>query len=353
MAPGTSGAVISGGVGTPRLALPLTGWQAYTFGKERNNVIPFVQKATDASLPRIPVGAIACACVRPVNVKTCGGTVFEPDGVTQSTDCSPGYVPGICNFPGTPTPTFPPGSPTPAPRSCLISLDCSIPNPTPLTNQPTCVVVNDPCAASGKKCAFVQGSGNSAAGIVSCVAGLANVDVVTSQNAGTSTYAPTPPPPVGTPPPGTTPAAVSLSGTGVAGDGLIINSSSIGQITGTCQHVPPSTGDKFIYGVDGKFCTDDDPGSSRGTPQTLLQTSGTATGLITNSYRSPQTLCDTDPTTTPCDIGPAVITGSPFSCANLTAPTPSIVGAGTTGAFTTVNLPTVLDSIVTNQFYYQ
>jgi hypothetical protein len=63
--------------------------------------------------------------------------------------------------------------------------------------------------------------------------------------------------------------------------------------------------------------------------------------------------CDSDPTFGPCDIGPAAITGSPFSCAALAAPTPSFIGAGTVGAFTTVNLPTVQDSIVTNQFYYQ
>ena len=66
-------ALVGGGIGTPNLALPITGFQVYFAGGARDGQIPLVQKAGDASLPAIRVGTLACACVRAVAVKSCGG----------------------------------------------------------------------------------------------------------------------------------------------------------------------------------------------------------------------------------------------------------------------------------------
>ncbi len=83
---GTSGAIVHGDILT--IPLPLVGSNTFTSGKQKNNRIPLVQKAVDIILDRIPVSTLACACVRGRVFMTCGGTQFEADGQTASTNCT-------------------------------------------------------------------------------------------------------------------------------------------------------------------------------------------------------------------------------------------------------------------------
>ncbi len=77
----------------PYLEVPisLTGSQTFTFGKVRDGTAPVVIKTSAYNLDRIPVAEITCACVRGVELHTCGGTLFERDGA-PSLNCSRGFV---------------------------------------------------------------------------------------------------------------------------------------------------------------------------------------------------------------------------------------------------------------------
>jgi hypothetical protein len=81
----TSGAVVHGDSLT--ILLPLSGTQTFLIGKPRDGRIPVTQQPAFIQFPPIAVGSLGCACVRGVIFKTCGGTVKEVDGVTDSTDC--------------------------------------------------------------------------------------------------------------------------------------------------------------------------------------------------------------------------------------------------------------------------
>jgi hypothetical protein len=113
----------------PVLSLPLGGSQILTIGKETNGAIPFVVKAASVQLPQIPISTIACACIRGVEAKTCGGTLYDLDG-RRSAGCT----------------------------------------------------LQDNCAAAGlPPCSFLYGTGNSAAGLIGCL-GLEPVDVSVTQD---------------------------------------------------------------------------------------------------------------------------------------------------------------------------
>ncbi len=131
IAPDSSGLVIHNDILT--IPLPLRGTLTLTIGKERGGEIPVVVKARAAQLPRIPVSTLACACVRGVAAKTCGGTFFEADGVSLSPDCT-----------------------------------------------------SDDSACAGKKpCTFLHGEGNAAAGSIDCRGGLIDgVNLCVTQDAG-------------------------------------------------------------------------------------------------------------------------------------------------------------------------
>src|SRR5262249_1594304 len=87
-APGTSGATVHGDGAISTLPIALSGTTIQVAGKLRNGVIPLIQPASGLVLPAIQVGTLACACVRGVAYKTCGGTIFNKDG-TQSANCTP------------------------------------------------------------------------------------------------------------------------------------------------------------------------------------------------------------------------------------------------------------------------
>ncbi len=84
--PGTSGAVVNADILT--IPLPLAGQNDLIVGQEKDGRIPLVQKPAGIQLPRIPVSTLACACVRGIEFKTCGGAQYEADGQTASPDCS-------------------------------------------------------------------------------------------------------------------------------------------------------------------------------------------------------------------------------------------------------------------------
>jgi len=324
--PNTSGANIHGDLTLP---LPLSGTQTLYLGKEKNGTIPTIVTADSVSFPAIPISIggsqLACACVRGIAAKTCGGTVFSDTG-GQATDCTPGFWDAGASGDNT---------------------------------------SDGPCPAD-QPCTFVHGSGNSATGVIACNApnGLninlhfmqddtpasrspntctMNSDCPSSAATGASLCIPDPNNPGGPNICGAFPAVLTLSGggTGPAGSGLLLNSTAIGNVqTTTCAG----------------FCTDNDPYSARGTISTLPLTTGTAGGTFTTA--------DGDPTTTICGgcsdgsvdhctlpatcAGPLTVTGQLLNCANLTATPPKLTGSCLAGAFTSANQATLGDAVITN-----
>jgi cysteine-rich repeat protein len=302
--PGTSGANVAGAFTIP---LPLSGSQTLTIGKARNGRIPLVIKAAAVHVDRVqlPYGN-GCFCPRAVAAKTCGGTVFEPDGVTPSLDCTAGFTAG--------------------------ESVCEGKNP----------------------CTFVHGSGNSASGVIGCD-GLDDVNVSFTQDAGGSSGTASPP-------------RLTLSGSGGSGAALLSASTAIGG--GFCvlgqgsgsklrrdlemddrmdvgdSPLPRSGGgclflctgeDVSVYGPDGEFCTDDDPPEHRGIPVTAPVTTGTATGRLLNADQSDG-----------FDLGPLTVTGARFRCADLQGAPGDASGAVLASAFTELQHRSLGDGLVTS-----
>jgi hypothetical protein len=206
------------------IPLPLSGHNEVISGKvDANGILTYIVKAASVVVPEIDVGGLACACVRAVPPKSCGGTVFEKDG-SQATDCTPGY------------------------------------NPDADT------------ACNGKKpCTFMLGPGNSSAGYVGCgTAGLDGVNFSWKQNSRGSLDPAdcAAQPGLGAPTCADFPV-IKLSGHGSKGSGVTWNTQAIGTATGSCDANPG-------------YCTDADPFSVRGTPQNAAQVTNTATAEIDN-----------------------------------------------------------------------
>ena len=268
---GTSGAVVHGDVLT--IPLPLEGTQVLTVGADRGDgIVPFVIKAANVHLPRIKVSTLACACVRAVPAKTCGGALFDTSG-SLSPDCSDGF--------------------------------------------------SGAAACTGKKpCAFVHGPGNGSSGVLGCGAGLTGVDLNFEQNCGGSTGTPSFP-------------SITLGGSGPAGSAILLNTTAIGTVVGSCTGTDPT-----MYGADGEYCTNDDPVATRGVVATLPQVTGTATGVVHNANGQDNV-----------DVGPFNVSGTPFNCTAIAAGSAS--GGAIVGAFTTCGQATVGDIVVTNRFVVQ
>src|SRR5262249_44548091 len=133
-----SGAVVHGDTLTIPLALSGQSQQTLSAGKPSSDgKVPFVIKAASIKYPPIPVQNLACACVRGEPAKTCGGTIFEADGVTQALDCSDNFTAGA-----------------------------------------------SVCTSAGKNpCAFVHGDGNAGTGLIGCGAGgLDGTDITITQD---------------------------------------------------------------------------------------------------------------------------------------------------------------------------
>lgn len=313
-----------GGVCTPAT-------QTFKVGKDcGDGIVPLVVKADSVKFPRIDVGGLACACIRGVALQTCGGTVFEPDGVTPTTSCTAGY--GTCD--GTQHCANAPSV------SCTVSTDCE--------GAALC------SRANGLPCAPVHGAGNSATGFAGCGStSLTPVNYNESQNAGGCAD-----------PPACTsrtpkPAVVTWTGIGPAGSAVVLNTTAIGTAVGACTGTDPS-----VYGPDGRFCTDDDPPVSRGSPQTAQLTTGQACAAVTNAnfslpnmpiditgicHCTPNTLCASDADCAGVDsCVPICASGTPFSCSALAAD--MFPGGCLANAFVSLGQPTTGDLVVSCQF---
>jgi len=133
---------------------------------------------------------------------------------------------------------------------------------------------------------------------------------------------------------------------GPAGSIVLVNSTAIGLTpTGFSACVlptrTPASGTRACYGPDHKWCTDDDPQTSRGTVQTLPTLSGFSSAMVTNRF-------DEAAPTEPKMLGPFVQTGQVVDCNLLLAPTPSLSGMGVGGAFTALNQSNIADTVTTN-----
>jgi hypothetical protein len=305
------------GQGAGALALALRGFQRLTIGKERNGVIPVVMKETDIQVDPVQLSlGPTCACVRGVAGKTCGGTLFEADGITLAANCT----------------------------------------------------LQDNCAALGKPpCMYVHGEGNSLSGFIGC-GGIEPVNIDWVQDAGGQ-----PLPPIGQVPPGSGPPNITLFGFGGPGNGLFLNTQRIGTFTGQCANrvptppptcppppgAPPTplpTPTPFLPGPDGLFCTDDDPEAARGTPVTIAMVTGTVRVYIENQYYSgsgPSCVIDTLPRRPPSPTPfPPEALGAPFNCAQLLGDQPSLVGAGVAGGFTALNTGSLGNVVTSFRFLF-
>ncbi len=318
LTPGTSGAVVYNEVLGP-ISLPFQQGTKETvvLGKDRGDgVVPAVVLATSVTFPKIDVQGLACACVRGVAAKTCGGTLFKADG-SAAVDCTPGFTAGdgVCTG-----------------------------------GEPPCTFVHGEGAAGS--------GGNSASGEIDCNAGLQGVDLLFTQD---STPAAGLPEPTKCDPnsqdfvPGSTfpdcgkPPVIALSGTGPAGSSVLLNTTAIGQAIGPCS----SQG--------ATYCTDTDPFSARGTPATLPSVTDIAAGEMFNiNSTAGDTLCNCPAGLNSCDISQCItdathpngaisVTGSPLpSCSQLTASPPNVTGLGLAGSFTSLSNATIGDIVVTN-----
>jgi len=243
--PGTSGAVVHGDILTIPLPLGATckggtnhdkacsgdgdcpggtcsqAVQTLTLGQpSADGNVPVSIKAQSIQFPRIPVSSIACACLRGVAAKTCGGTLYDIDGLTLSTDCTADFTDG-----------------------------------------------DSVCTAAGKlPCSFLHGPGNASSGTIGCGAGgYSPTDVLFDLDSGGSSGIPGKP-------------IITLSGSGPMGSALLLSNNAIGTVTGSC-----SGNDTSKYGADKELCTDDDPQESRGNPSPQINVTGTGTGMIENA----------------------------------------------------------------------
>jgi hypothetical protein len=325
LSPGTSGAEVNGDI-IPYLPLPIgngcqggskdsqpcettadcpgggvciPGTQTFLVGKDRGDGrLPVVIKADSVKFPRINVADIACACIRGLAQMSCGGTIFNTDGTTETTSCTPGF--GICD-----NTTGKCSNATTV--SCTSSADCE--------GAAVCAQTN------GLPCTLVHGENNTASGFAGCSsAGLTPVDYTFFRDAD-----------------GPKPPEITFSGSGPAGSVVLLNTTSIGTAVGAC-----SGSDASVYGPDGQFCTSDDPQASRGTPQTVPFTTSMATGQIDNANSTPGAPSGVT-------IGPFTRTGEPFNCSALSAG--EFPGGGLVTSFVALAQPTVGDIVVTSQFY--
>ncbi|MFQ5666633.1 MAG: hypothetical protein ACE5I7_09400 [Candidatus Binatia bacterium] len=169
------------------IPIDVTGSVAFTIGHQKDGQIPVVMRATSLQLPAINVMDLACACLRGVSLKTCGGTLFEADGITPATECTTGITAG------------------------------------------------DAECAGKKPCTYVFGQGNAAVGVVGC-SSLDGTDVTLTQDNGGSTLGP---------------VILTRSGTGGPGSAVLRNATSLGFVIGACTGSDPTMfGDDGAFCTD-------------------------------------------------------------------------------------------------------
>ena len=287
------------------VALGLSGVNTLVHGNPgKTGLIPIAQKLTGIQLPRIPLATLACACVRGSEFKTCGGTQFEADGITPSTNC-----------------TLPSCSVTEL-LSCTLNSDCP--------EGETCL--QNPCVGK-KPCTSLAGPGNAGEGVTGC-AGLPSASYTVTQDAGGAKcdlFAPR----LTCKDAGK--AIFTPGAAGGAGAQVLASASAIGTVTGLCTGDNPD-----LYGADLEFCTNDDPTDpvSRGDPSITTLVTGTANVTLFNGDGEDGK-----------DFGPFEVSGHAISCEEIAAG--HLTGAAQAGAFTALDNPTLGDTAVVNVFVSQ
>lgn len=173
-----------------------------------------------------------------------------------------------------------------------------------------------------KACAAIHGPGNAGSGFIACGDAGVDTDVIRDCN-GTPGGQPSDPEVTISRRSGSLPAD--------RGSGQLIITSAIGTVVGLC------TGSSADYGPDGLFCNADDPVSSRGTPNTIVFTTNTASGTVLNPGNFQGDV-----------LGPVRTSGEPFTCNDGT--TVGVSGTNLAGAFTSCDQPTVADIAVSVNF---
>lgn len=172
-------------------------------------------------------------------------------------------------------------------------------------------------------CAPVHGPGNTGSGYITCGDPGFDIDYTQDCN-GTPGAEPLDPVVTVTDASGTLPAG--------QGSAFLTLTSAIGTVVGMCSGSAPD------YGPDGVFCTDDDPVSNRGAPNSIPFTTSAVQATVLNPGDFEGDI-----------LGPFDTNGSPFTCGDPgTAPTVS--GANIAGAFTACDQPTVSDIAVPVNF---
>jgi hypothetical protein len=177
-----------------------------------------------------------------------------------------------------------------------------------------------------KACAPVHGPGNTGSGFISCGDPGFDIDFTQDCNG-------TP----GQPPFDPVITVTDATGTPAAddGSGFFILTSAIGTVVGRCTGTTPD------YGADGEFCTDDDPVTNRGAPNSIPFTTATVGATVLNPGNFEGDVLAAPPTS-----------GAPFTCGDAgTAPT--VAGANIAGGFTSCDQPTVDDIAVPVNFAAQ
>jgi hypothetical protein len=293
--PGTSGLIVDSPSIIVGIPFPPGVTRQLIIGKEgADGNIPGVLKQAANKTAGIDVlNGQACICLRPIELRTCGGTLWEKSGL-PSTNCSEGYTAG------------------------------------------------DSVCPAEKPCTFAYGPGNAGAGEVGCN-GLDGVNVTTTQDSGGSNGGPD----------GTAgPVITTRSDTGGAGSAVLGVTTELGFTLNPCTGTLPDYGDDHMFCTD-----DDPKAGRSALPQVLTTGMASATvenaDLVDPSCNNEQiTFCTSDdqcPAGVQClpnDIGPYSAQGVPLSCSGLMSDPPNVSGSTLAGAFPDLNAPTIMDIVV-------
>ena len=192
--------------------------ETLTIGKAKAGKIPVVVKANSVNIPGIKA-PIGCWCIRGVAAKTCGGTIYELDGVTPATDCSPGFTPG-----------------------------------------------DSVCSATGKlPCTSLYGAGNTASGEIGCDS-LEHINVVFSQDSGGVSGVAGPP-------------MLMFTGSGGPGSALVLSTFGVSGVLGGCGGSDPTSyGPDGVF-----CTADDPAGGIISVAGPLPVTTGAVTAVVLNA----------------------------------------------------------------------
>jgi hypothetical protein len=170
-------------------------------------------------------------------------------------------------------------------------------------------------------CAPMNGAGNTGSGFIGCQ-GLSPNEVLFDLDCNGV--------------PGQEPGEpiITLGEEGGPGSAFIILNAAIGTVVGACSGSSPD------YGPDSEFCTDDDPLSGRGAPNTVPMVTGSASGVARNAFDFPGD-----------DVGPHATNGAPFVCSGDTIT--STTGVNLAGVFASCDQPTINDIVVPINFISQ